>query len=126
MLVDQEQAEQLAIPHEEGQWVSIRRLPWRILKSAREDVMQRALEKASRLPADFVNEARDAAIESTTPVDERLRYDQARVLHGGIVGWSYPVTADAGNIDLLDAKTADWLFKEILDRSVLDAAEGEE
>ena len=116
-----DQKERLDIPHEPSEWLEIRPLPWRDLDRARSVNTDAAVERAGKLPAEVIRDARDE--DRQTPVENQ--YDQAVVLKAGIVGWSYEMGFAADKTDFLDATTADWAFKEILKRSTVTSAEGE-
>lgn len=107
--------QRLDIPHEDGQWIEIRRLAWRELEEARMAQQQRAMTMMRSMGADVLESLRSAE----TPAGARERrpdqlYDRGTVLHAGITAWSYdePVTAD--NVDALDEATADWAFRQIV------------
>ena len=114
--------EQVAIPHEPGQWIKFRALSWRDLQAAQEARLARALRQAAGLLPEALEVSQNESVQRGTPV---VQFDQTVVLRSGIAAWSYgePVSPEA--IDRLDQRTADWAFAEIVGRNVIARAEGE-
>lgn len=116
-----DQKERLDIPHEPGEWLDIRPLTWRELDRARSAQTAIAMDNAGKLPLEIFQDARKE--ERKIPVENQ--YDRAVVIKAGIVGWSYTTGFSAEGTDKLDARTAEWAFKAILERSTIPSAEGE-
>ena len=101
----------LEIPHEPGEFMTIRRLSWSQLDLASETASLANFDRISRMGPEMV-----AALRQTAEgeADEIGMYDKATVLHLGITEWSYDATVTPDNIDMLDQQTAEWAFREIL------------
>ncbi len=114
--------EQVAIPHERGEWMKFRALSWRNLQAAQEAQMARALREVAGLTPQAFELLQNQAERQGASVDQ---LDQTVVLRSGIAAWSYgePVSPEA--VDRLDQRTADWAFAEIVGRNVIARAEGE-
>ena len=128
----------LPVPHEEGETITIRMLSHddmldinnaRIdgaLKLA-ENVSDRMLNRDSKKPQDMTPQERAEAARQ----EKYNTYGQFLTLLKAITGWSYtrtdgsdiPVTPE--NVRDLDAKTADWLFRHIVDSNTYELTEGE-
>ena len=122
---------QVAIPHEKGEWIEIRKLSWKQLDDARKmrqeavfstvramggEVMA-ALPKTCRRCGEekhdgaCPSQAERAAAAASDPMND---YDRATLLHAGIVKWSYQEVLTEAAIDQLDEVTAAWAAEEIL------------
>lgn len=114
--------EQVAIPHEPGEWMKFRALTWRDLQAAQEAQMARVMREVTGLPPQAFEFLGGQAEQPEAAVGQ---FDQAVMLRSGIAEWSYgePVAPEA--IDRLDAKTAAWAYGEIARRNVIERAEGE-
>ena len=114
--------EQVAIPHEPGEWMKFRALSWRDLQAAREAQMARALREVAGLSPQAFEFLENQTEQQGASVGQ---FDQTVVLRSGIAAWSYgePVSPEA--VDRLDQRTADWAFAEIVGRNVIARAEGE-
>ena len=114
--------EQVAIPHEPGEWMKFRALSWRDLQAAREAQMARALREVAGLSPQAFEFLENQTEQQGASVGQ---FDQTVMLRSGIAAWSYgePVSPEA--VDRLDQRTADWAFAEIVGRNVIARAEGE-
>jgi hypothetical protein len=99
------------IPHEEGEWIELKKLSWKQLEQASDASTNALMERMKKMGGDILSALRDAAPQEQNP--EEAKYDISTVLKFGIVRWSYDA-AVKDNIDLLDDETAQWAFKEIL------------
>ena len=110
----------LDVPHEQGEWVEIRKLSWRQLEAASDAQTEKAMAKVSGLGAELMASLPKAVAGDRDPVDS---YDRGAALAAGIIAWSYdaPVSPDA--IGDLDEETAGWLMREIISFTTGDAAE---
>ena len=115
------------IPHEPGEWLVIRPLPWPLLAAAATERTRRQTGEAAALLESLPNidAQRDALTnaanaqranshEAPAPIDPANVWDRRIVLRAGIVEWSYGDPFDADQIDDLDEQTADWAFRAIL------------
>jgi hypothetical protein len=108
----------LDIPHEPAQWIEIKELGWRTLESAREAKSRTAMLGLKDLGPEFFKSLTTAGEDApkAAEAEEVLtdKYDMSILLRSSIVAWSYPEPCNEGNIDELDAKTANWVFEEII------------
>lgn len=114
-----DQKTRLDIPHEDGQWVEIRRLSWRELDKAREAQQVRAMSAMKSMGGDVLEALRGAQSDGARDARQQspqLVYDRATVLHAGLVAWSYDEKVTPEHIDQLDPVTADWLFRQIVEQ----------
>ena len=114
--------EQVAIPHEPGEWMKFRALSWRDLQAAREAQMARALREVAGLSPQAFEFLENQTEQQGASVGQ---FDQTVMLRSGIAAWSYgePVSPEA--VDRLDERTAEWAYGEIVRRNVIARAEGE-
>lgn len=103
------------IPHEPGEWVSIRRLTRRELETAREVSGRKGREQIREMGVDLFAVLQ----EHQGPSGERKRdpfvdYDLDTILRAGVVGWSYDEPVTDETLSELDAVTAEWAGREIL------------
>lgn len=121
--------ERVDIPHEPGQWMTIRGLSWWQLKEAADVLAAEGRRQLRDYGPETLTALREARQRDDIPqaIREAMRdpltdYDRATVLRYGIVGWSY--SDDSGDelaartVDL-DEDTAVWAAHEIIDRSRL-------
>ena len=105
------------IPHEPGEWMVFKKLSWRQLEVAQNVASDEAIKRTKKLGGDVLVSLRklwrDQKNELET--DPATKYDRGTVLEAGIVQWSYDAEVNKENIDKLDAETAEWAFREILD-----------
>jgi len=113
---------QVAIPHEQGQWMSFRRLPWPVLLAAEQKRTAAAIKNVAELGSEvremFQSATPRAAAPELKEKDPADTYDRAIILRAGIVAWSYEAEVDTEAVDDLDEETADWAFREILKPAV--------
>lgn len=104
------------IPHEEGQWLTIRQLSKRQREKAAEAKLNSVMKLAKSMGRDLMD--RLGKGQPSTDGNPNDAYDWPTVLRYGIAEWSYkePVSPDA--IDGLDEMTADFAFEQILAFSV--------
>lgn len=107
------------IPHEENQWIEVRLLSWRQLEEARLAKQSQVFANMRDMGADVLRELQGARAEATATdapaeLDPLAQYDQATLLRYGIVAWSYDEKVTTPNIEELDAETAAWAAKVIL------------
>lgn len=112
MALASKQTTRVDIPHEENQWMDLRRLSWRQLEAASDAVTDANLERIKRLGGDLLRAMQGAA--SGQQQAPESAYDRAAVLGAGIVRWSYDVPVSPQAIDDLDEATAAWAVHEIL------------
>ncbi len=116
--------EQVAIPHEPGEWMRFRALSWRDLQAAQEARVTRALQDAANMSSELLSTLKSQL--DAREIEAKQRYDEAAILQAGIADWSYDTAVTSESIDLLDQPTADWAFGEIVGRNVIASAEGED
>lgn len=108
----------LAIPHEEGQWMELRRLSWTQLDSARRDRTNTALKQLAEQPDDVKELMRSTTAQrqavAEAAVDPLAEYHMATLLELGIYAWSYDEPVTSENIADLDSETAQWAALEIV------------
>lgn len=106
----------LDIPHEPGQWMTIRQLSKRQREraaDARTDaVLTRVKGMGLELLREFQGQARPDV--QAAMADGANAYDWVTVLQYGLEAWSYEAPLTIENIENLDEATADWAFREVL------------
>jgi hypothetical protein len=107
------------IPHEPGETMTLRILPWKKLQEAAREQQTVAIHRMRDMGGELaatIQKARQEQAQSAQPVeaDPLLDYDRATLLRAGIVGWTYEVPVSPEAIDDLDEVTADWAAREIL------------
>lgn len=105
----------LDIPHEPGEWVTIKKLPWGLLDGARETRTRAVIERAKVMGPELMASLRDAGNREDVQqalADDVDEYDRGFLFDHGIAEWSYdaPITEASD----LDEVTADWLAREIV------------
>lgn len=124
MLTTKATPRQEAIPHEPGEWMKFRRLPWPILLAAEQQRSRAAISSIAEMGSEVRDLMKDttqraeivqAAAKEKDPADT---YDRAIILRAGIVEWSYGDEVTSEMVDDLDEQTADWAFRAILKPSV--------
>lgn len=106
----------LDIPHEPGEWVTIKKLPWGLLDGAREARTRSVIERAKVMGPELMASLRDAGNREDVQqalADEVNEYDRGFLLRHGVAEWSYE-EAPADAVEDLDEVTADWLAREIV------------
>lgn len=101
---------------EDGQWIEIRKLPWRKLRDASEKQQHAAYAQVKVLGKEGMD-----AVSQVTPeqiaafrANVHNQYDAGVLLRAGIVAWTYSEKPTPDEIDDLDAAVADWLVGEII------------
>tara|TARA_B100000949_G_scaffold4534_2_gene3936 strand:+ start:7109 stop:7522 length:414 start_codon:yes stop_codon:yes gene_type:complete len=125
--------EKIDIPHEEGQWVEIRSLSFTAMEEANDNKQERDLMQVKRMGGDVFeaivrssnktetdSKGEDDAPKKGVTVDS---YDKETLLRKAIVGWSYDGKPTLERIRDLDARTANWLAREIYERNKPDTEE---
>lgn len=123
------------IPHEDGQWMEFRKLPWRKLDEARRATQIDGATLAKAYGAELVREIQrlgsdvspdlQAAVEAEK-AQRRGQYDTGVLLRAGIVKWSYSEGhPKPDEIDDLDEDTAAWAREQVLDLSIVSRSEDE-
>jgi hypothetical protein len=125
--------EKIDIPHEEGQWVEIRSLSFTAMEEANDNKQERDLMQVKRMGGDvFEAIVRSSKKTETTSKDEEddpkkgvtlESYDKETLLRKAIVAWSYDGKPTVDRIRDLDARTANWLSREIYERNKPDTEE---
>ena len=124
-------AVRLEIPHEPGEWMDLRALPWRVLETARLAAVahwQRTnAEMATAYGVELLKALRDidlARLKAALAEEQQAAasngagvgraFDLNTLLQKGIAGWSYsPDPPTPAQIDELDERTAGWAAAEI-------------
>lgn len=101
------------IPHEENEWMELRKLSWKQREKASDVSSDAILSRMKQMGGDIIKAFRETTQEQEA--DPSKGYDRATILYMGIARWSYDAKIDHGTIDDLDEETAAWAFKEILD-----------
>lgn len=121
-LVAQTAPQQIAVPHESGQWLEVHPLSWADLESARRVQTESAIKQAAMFSAETIQSLQGQA-QGAAEMDPGDSLDKASVLNAGIKNWSYDDPVSPENIARLDEPTAQWAFDEIVKRSVLSEDE---
>lgn len=119
MALTNELRKRLDIPHEDGQWVTVRKLSHYQISMA-EDARFAAI--TAKLKALDGIKLPDGDPNATVKAADK--YDRLTVLRSGVTEWSYGVPPAEGVAEL-DEDTAAWLFGEIIAFSIRSVAEGE-
>lgn len=103
----------IEIPHEPGQWMRFRLVPYAVLAEARAKKMEDGIRLAKVLDGIKLDlaEIQKAATAASVDDDPAARYDRATLLRAGIAAWSYEGAVDG---DDLDERTAEWAAREIV------------
>ncbi len=119
--------ERVDIPHEPGDWIEVRPLSWFELQEAARARTKQVLGDFADYPKDFF-ESLDTRLAETPAKENDFggEYDRFRILTSAVVAWSYQTKVSPEAIQSLDSRTADWLFSELISRSVIERAEGED
>lgn len=108
--------QRLDVPGEDGQWVEIRKLPWRKLREAAEAQQAIAYGYVKTLGKEGMDAVRGVTAEQIEAVqrDASSRYDWGVLLRGGITAWSYSASPTPDEIDDQDPEWAGWVVGQIL------------
>ena len=125
MAIVGKQTERLNIPHEEGQYIEVVRLSWRQMELAKGVQMEALSKQLKKMQGggDIFKQVGSAGEQQKA--DPKLQYDRGVILEASIKAWSYDVPVNKDNIDLLDEKTAAWLFNAIMDMNLWQQDEQE-
>lgn len=116
----------LDVPHEPGESIWVRPLPWSELRKAKELVVDAFLNKISSMPGFMDQMMKDSdGRKSGKEIDPEDEYDNTALLVAAVAKWSYPETVAAENIEGLDPKTKAWLLQEVIQRNILTETQGE-
>ena len=116
--------EKVDIPHEDGEWVELRLLSWTAMVEAVDAKQERDVGQVKRMGGD-VFEAIMRSSKSNEAKDEEKpkgrakfeSYDPETLIRKAGVSWSYDGKVTLDKIRDLDAKTADWLAREVYERN---------
>ena len=126
MLTSRLQPQRREIPHESGQWIEFKLLSWKEFQEAEDVKTKKTLSNVSGISpealASLANQASDNDGSRKTLGDP---YDVMTLVEKSIVAWSYEDEVTVDNIRLLDYKTVDWAFPEIIDINFRSELEGE-
>lgn len=123
MAITTNQKKRVPIPHEEGEWIEIRRLGWKALADNADAATDATLRRMKEMGADLLAGLRGGVAQQGQDVpkaiaeafDDPLKdYDQGLLLREGIVSWSYDAEVTPDNVDALDERTARWCAEEIV------------
>ena len=118
--------ERVDIPHEPGEWVEVRKLSYKTLARAAFLRSDANIQNMKAMGGDLLEAMRsareragqDAPSATTTEPVNPDAYDMDLVLIAGTLRWSYGVPVTTDTIADLDDRTAQWLQRTILQRSV--------
>lgn len=105
-------AKRVEIPHEEGQWMEIKRLSWRQLEVAKDIMTDNTVARFKKMGGEVLKAFTNEKVRQEA--DPRTQYDRGFVLEAGISRWSYDAEVAKATIEKLDEETAKWAFEEIL------------
>ena len=100
------------IPHEDGEWLEVRRLSWRELEAASDTATDALMARMKQLGGEMVQALRSVTTEQQA--DPFGGYDRQAVLVAGLKAWSYDAKVTPENLALLDEETAAFAYREIL------------
>jgi hypothetical protein len=108
------------IPHEPGEWVSLKKLSGSQMDEADQVNTAKVMERLGPILAALGPDARkegQAQAADQDPSDIKSRrsgFDPGTLIKYALVGWSYPEEPDGNPADMLDAITRDWLWDTII------------
>lgn len=115
---------ELKVPHEPGQWVTVRQLSLDELSQAQAAKITSGLATAGKAIAAVGHDtfkamqqayASQQAAVVADPLGQTVNeYDAGTLLRLAVVGWSYETEQPSNPIAQLDARTAEWLLREIV------------
>jgi hypothetical protein len=124
-LVDLTRTDTLAVPHEEGEFITIRSLLATEMDEAKEVRMKRVMDLwGDSLPSMSAGQQSEETEE--TLAQRVAQYDALTLLKYAVVSWSYEAPVHEVNInssmileqvERLDTVTRDWLVEEIVQRN---------
>ncbi|HET6498164.1 MAG TPA: hypothetical protein VFH17_03815 [Coriobacteriia bacterium] len=103
------------IPHEPGEWLTIRRLSGKAIERARSEFSREVIGVFGRDMLEGMKSQADAdeAAPETEP-NPLAGLDVSTVLRCGITAWSYGKRVQPEQVDDLDEVTRDWAAREII------------
>lgn len=106
----------LDVPGEDGQWIEIRKLPWRKLREASDAQQSAAYAHVKALGKEGMEAVKDVTPEQIAALQKNplASYDAGVLLRAGITAWSYTDAPTPAEIDDLDEAVAEWLVGEIV------------
>lgn len=106
----------LDIPGELGQWILIRKLPWRKLREASQVQQREAFAAVRALGKDGLDAVSDVTPDQIQAFKNNpsAQYDPGTLLRAAILQWSYSDKPTPEEIEDLDTDTADWLLHEVV------------
>jgi hypothetical protein len=119
--------ETLYLPHEPGEWITVRLLSGAQIKEAREQRALAAIKMQQALSGLElkVTDAQRAEAEAALKADPVASYDRATLLRYAIVGWSYydtPPTLE--DIADLDEETAQYVAERVIPQERSETDQG--
>ena len=120
--------EKVEIPHEEGQWVELRKLSFTALEEAGKVRQRKGVADVREMGGDVVEAIMRSSKKQTDGEEGQERdrvesYDWETLIGKAVVGWSYDKKPTPASIRDLDSRTARWLVTEICDRNPLEDEE---
>ena len=106
----------LNVPGEDGQWIEIRKLPWRKLREASEVQQDKAYALVKVLGKEGLDAVKDVTPAQIAALQKNpvAQYDAGVLVRGAIVAWSYSAHPTPAEIEDLDAALVEWLVGEIV------------
>jgi hypothetical protein len=106
----------LDVPKEDGQWIEIRKLPWRKLREASETQQHAAFAFVKTLGKDGMAAVKEVTAEQIAAfkANPAASYDPGVLMRSAVTAWSYSDKPTPEQIDDLDPDTASWLVDEIV------------
>ena len=119
-LVDVTSHKEVSIPHEEGQWVSLRPLTGAQMQEAQEAQSSKAMEKIAKMNPEILQNLSGLTSEAKKTQEENPSeaYDKETLLRYGLVGWSYDAECNDENKGQLDHATYEWVIQEIVEMNI--------
>lgn len=129
-LVSKLTAQRIDLPHEEGQWITIKPVSWLVMRDARDARVKRAIRPFTELPAESIAALqRPSKTNGTSPQvaddDATEEYDRETLLRASVVEWSYDAPVTPANIDDLDDVTAGFIYRHAVSLNTRSKPEGE-
>ena len=122
MLIDDIEPIRRDVPHEPGQWIAIRPLSWKQLRTARKERSREVKKELNDLGAHVLAAYAKGGDQerAAKKIIRDMKYDEDQfdtqvLLSFGIVEWGYEKELNEDSIGKLDERTAAWAKDEILD-----------
>lgn len=108
--------QRVAIPHEQGEWMALRRLTWSQWERAEQIAFSAQAHQLADMGEDIARlliggQRERGAKKAENPLE---KYDKRAVLQFGIAAWSYDEEVSPDSIGMLDPITVEWAHREIL------------